>query len=169
MFTMESIGVVHSPFAEAKGTPIQPFAAGATTGTVEIFPAFAKGLRDLEGFDRIWIVYWCHRAAAAKLTVIPYRDTVSHGVFATRAPSRPNPIGLSSVRLLGIDGRFLRVAQIDILHGTPVLDVKPYVPQYDSYPDQRCGWLDLDDPRRSTRVADDRFELVRAEGRRQTV
>lgn len=163
MFTAESIGVVYSPFSEAQGTPIQPFAAGAATGMVEIFEPFAEGLRDLEGFDRIWILYWCHRACAAKLTVVPYRDTSPHGVFATRAPSRPNPIGLSNVCLLGIDGRFLRISQLDILHGTPVLDVKPYVPQYDSYPNQRCGWLDRDGPRRRTRIADDRFERANIE------
>jgi tRNA-Thr(GGU) m(6)t(6)A37 methyltransferase TsaA len=107
------------------------------------------------------VIYWCHLARAAKLVVTPYRDTLPHGVFATRAPSRPNPIGLSSVRLLGIDGRYLRVSEIDVLDGTPVLDVKPYVPQYDSYPDQRCGWLDRDEPRRSTRIADDRFQRAR--------
>ena len=85
MFTAESIGVVYSPFSEAQGTPIQPFAAGAATGIVEIFEPFAEGLQDLEGFDRIWILYWCHRACAPKLTIVPYRDTMPHGVFATRA------------------------------------------------------------------------------------
>ena len=161
MITADSIGVVHSPFSQANGTPIQPFAARGARGTVEIFEPFAEGLCDLEGFDRIWMIYWCHRARAAQLMVIPYRDTLPHGVFATRAPSRPNPIGLSSVRLLEIEGRFLRVSEIDVLDGTPVLDLKPYVPQYDSYPHQRCGWLDRDEPLRNTRVADDRFERAR--------
>lgn len=167
LFGLHSIGVVHSPFVEAKGTPIQPFAAGGASGTIEIFPAFAEGLRDLEGFERVWVLFWCHRACEAKLTVVPYRDTQSHGVFATRAPARPNPIGMSAVRLLSVKGRFLQVAQLDILDGAPVLDIKPYVPQYDSYTNQRCGWLDSTDPRRNTRVADDRFESAPVEQCRQ--
>lgn len=158
MFTVESIGVVHSPFREATGTPIQPFAARGACGTVEIFEPFAEGLRDLEEFQRVWVIFWCHRAGAARLTVVPYRDVLPHGVFATRSPARPNPIGMSSVRLLGIDGRRLHVAELDLLDGTPVLDVKPYVSQYDSYPEQRCGWLDRAGPRHDTRVADGRFE-----------
>jgi len=161
MFTLTSIGTVHSPFSRAAGTPIQPFAAAGTHGTVEISPAFAEGLRDLEGFERIWIVYWCHRAAAPQLTVVPYRDTQPHGVFATRAPARPNPIGISCVRLHLIDGRTLHVSELDILDGAPVLDIKPYVPQYDSYADLRCGWLDESDPSRAARVADGRFETSR--------
>ncbi len=160
MFSVNDIGVVHTPFAEAHGTPIQPFAASDALGTLEVFAPFVEGLRDLEGFERLWVLYWCHRACAAKLTVVPYRDTVPHGVFATRAPARPNPIGLSCVRLLGIEGHVLRLAEVDILDGSPVLDLKPYVPQYDSYPVQRCGWLDVVAPSRNVRVADNRFERV---------
>jgi tRNA-Thr(GGU) m(6)t(6)A37 methyltransferase TsaA len=162
MFTLSSIGIARTPFAEACGTPIQPFAAPGTAGTVEVFPEFAEGLRDLEGFERLWIVYWCHRACDASLTVVPYRDRAPHGVFATRAPARPNPIGLSCVRLLGVEGPMLHVAEIDILDGSPVLDVKPYVSQYDSYPDQRCGWLEALDPSRNVRVADNRFQRASA-------
>ena len=115
-----------------------------------------EGLADLDGFDRIWLIYWFHRASAAKMSVIPYRDTVAHGLFATRVPARPNLIGMSCVRLLNIEGQILRLAEVDILDDTPLLDIKPYVPQYDNYPVQRCGWLDTvpDNPV----VADDRFE-----------
>jgi tRNA-Thr(GGU) m(6)t(6)A37 methyltransferase TsaA len=158
MFELNPIGVVHSPFREAVGTPIQPFAAQGTFGTVELFEPFAEGLRDLEGFERIWLLFWCHRASAARLTVVPYRDTIAHGVFATRAPARPNPLGMSAVRLEAIRGRRLYVSEIDVLDGSPLLDVKPYVSQYDSYPGQHCGWLDRRDPCRGVRVADARFE-----------
>lgn len=150
------IGVIHSPFKQATGTPIQPCRAGNAPGYVALNPEFAAGLVDLAGFERVWLIYFFHRAAAAKLSVVPYRDTVAHGLFATRAPARPNPIGLSCVRLLEIEGNVLRLAEVDILDGTPLLDIKPYVPQYDNYPVQRCGWVDSvpDKPV----VADARFE-----------
>jgi tRNA-Thr(GGU) m(6)t(6)A37 methyltransferase TsaA len=136
------IGVIHSPFREQQGTPIQPYSAMGTQGTVKIYASYAPGLADLGGFERIWLIYWFDRARTAKLRVVPYRDTKEHGVFATRAPSRINPIGMSAVRLVGIEGTTLQVAEIDILDGTPLLDIKPYVPDYDSYPGVRAGWVD---------------------------
>ncbi len=99
---LKQIGVVHSPFHRAAGTPVQPFCAAGTEGQIEVFDAYLDGLQDLDGFQRIWVLFWCHRARRPKLRVIPYRDTVAHGLFATRAPSRPNPIGLSTVRLFEI-------------------------------------------------------------------
>ena len=153
---LTSIGVIHSPFKQAAGTPIQPCRAGGAPGYVTLRPEFADGLKDLDGFERVWLIYWFHRAAAAKMSVIPYRDTVMHGLFATRVPARPNTLGMSCVRLLNIEGNILRLGEVDILDETPLLDIKPYVPQYDNYPVQRCGWLDSvpDKPI----VADDRFE-----------
>ena len=150
------IGVVHSAFKQATGTPIQPCRAGDSPGYVTLLPEFVAGLEDLADFDRIWLIYWFHRAAVAKMSVVPYRDTVEHGLFATRAPARPNALGISCVRLLNIEGCILRLAEVDILDGTPLLDIKPYVPQYDNYPVQHCGWLDTvpDKPV----VADARFE-----------
>jgi len=153
---LQEIGRVHSPFQQATGTPIQPYRASSAPGYITLRPEFVEGLADLDGFDRIWLIYWFHRASAAKMSVIPYRDTVAHGLFATRVPARPNLIGMSCVRLLNIEGQILRLAEVDILDDTPLLDIKPYVPQYDNYPVQRCGWLDTvpDNPV----VADDRFE-----------
>ena len=150
------IGVIHSQFKQAAGTPIQPCRAGNSIGYGVLHEEFTAGLADLAGFDRIWLIYFFHRAAAAKMSVVPYRDTVEHGLFATRVPARPNALGMSCVRLLNIEGCILRLAEVDILDGTPLLDIKPYVPQYDNYPVQRCGWLDTvpDKPV----VADDRFE-----------
>ena len=153
---LRAIGRIHSNYKQATGTPIQPCRAGESPGYVVLHDEFAAGLADLAGFDRVWLVYWFHRAAAPKMSVVPYRDTVKRGLFATRVPARPNPIGMSCVRLLNIEDNILRLAEVDILDGTPLIDIKPYVPQYDNYPVQRCGWLDVvpDKPV----VADDRFE-----------
>jgi tRNA-Thr(GGU) m(6)t(6)A37 methyltransferase TsaA len=120
-----------------------------------VFDPFVEGLADLEGFDRIWLLYWCDRSARARMRVIPYRDTQERGLFATRAPARPNPIGLSCVRLLRIADHVLHIGDVDILDGTPLLDIKPYVPAFDSFPAARHGWLS----ERSTErlVADGRF------------
>jgi tRNA-Thr(GGU) m(6)t(6)A37 methyltransferase TsaA len=150
------IGMIHSQFKQATGTPIQPCRAGNSTGYVVMREEFTAGLADLAGFDRVWLIYYFHRATAAKMSVVPYRDTVERGLFATRVPARPNPVGMSCVRLLDISGNILRLAEVDILDNTPLLDLKPYVPHYDNYPVQRCGWLDTvpDKPV----VADDRFE-----------
>jgi tRNA-Thr(GGU) m(6)t(6)A37 methyltransferase TsaA len=136
------IGIIRSPFRASEGAPIQPGARGSAEGTVEVRPEYAAGLRDLEGFDRVWLVYWFDRADGPRLTVIPFLDEVERGLFATRAPCRPNPIGLSSVRLLGVEGCVLRVGDLDVLDGTPLLDIKPYVPRFDCHAVERCGWVD---------------------------
>ena len=153
---LSEIGRVHSPFKQATGTPIQPCRAGPSPGYAVLRPEFVPGLADLIGFERVWLIYWFHRASAPHLRVVPYRDTVERGLFATRVPARPNPLGLSCVRLLNIEGNILRLGEVDILDDTPLLDLKPYVPQYDNYPVQRCGWVDTV-PDRPV-VADDRFE-----------
>ncbi|HSQ41028.1 MAG TPA: tRNA (N6-threonylcarbamoyladenosine(37)-N6)-methyltransferase TrmO [Fibrobacteraceae bacterium] len=174
-----AIGVVHSPFHEATGTPVQPFAAAqyeggcadvrdypeaprvsaqGSQGTLEIFPEWEEALLDLEGFSRAWILFWCHRSAEPKKHSIPYRDAVPHGLFATRAPARPNPIGISTVRIQAVRGRFIHVSEMDALHGSPLLDLKPYVPLYDSYPDERAGWLEHHPGKKRAVKADARFE-----------
>ncbi len=135
------IGTIHSPFREAAGTPIQSALAQGVEGSVEVFPEFVPGLKDLEGFDRIWLLYWFDRTTPTRLVVKPFLDKQKRGVFATRAPCRPNAIGLSCVRLLGIDGGRLRIGDVDVLDGTPLLDIKPYVPQFDSFKARRTGWL----------------------------
>ena len=158
VFSLRPIGRVHSPWTQGTGTPVQPPSALGITGTVDIFPEFIPGLADLAGFERIWLLFWCHRAKAAAMRVLPYRDTQMRGLFATRAPARPNPIGMSAVRLLGIDGGIITVGELDLLDGTPLIDVKPYVADYDAYPQARRGWLEdatvTDGPMR----ADHRFE-----------
>lgn len=136
------IGIIHSPFKDAEGTPIQPSMATGVAGTVEIFPEYNEALRDLEGFERIWLLYWFDRTCEVKLRVTPFRDTEERGLFATRAPCRPNPVGISAVRLLSIDGVTLKVEGIDVLDGTPLIDIKPYVPEFDVFETVHNGWLD---------------------------
>lgn len=152
---LKSIGVIHTPFKEPKGTPIQPAVADGARGVVTVFEEFQAGLKDLEGFERIWLIYWLHRAPKARLLVTPFLDDQERGVFATRAPARPNPIGLSSVRLLRVEGNVLTVADVDMLDGTALLDIKPYAPAFDCFKVKRSGWLD--NSRKKRRVADGRF------------
>ena len=152
------IGVIRTLFPRPRGTPIQPSRAGGAIATVEIFSPYRQGLKDLDGFDRIWLVYWMHQAPEGRLLVTPFLDKQKRGVFATRAPTRPNALGISSVRLLRIDGGAMVVTGADIVDGTPLLDVKPYVPEFDSFPGSRAGWLD--NSRKKRRVADDRFSAT---------
>lgn len=135
------IGVIRSPFKEPRGTPIQPPAAADVEGTVEVFPEYVEGLKDLDGFSHIILLYHFHLSKKSPLRVKPYMDDEAHGVFAMRGPSRPNPIGLSIVRLKEVEGPLLRVRDLDIVDGTPVLDIKPYVPQFDARDAERIGWL----------------------------
>jgi tRNA-Thr(GGU) m(6)t(6)A37 methyltransferase TsaA len=150
------IGTIHTPCKEAKGTPIQPAMAKGARGTVTVREEFQEGLKDLEGFDRIWLIYWFHRAPEARLRVTPFLDDQERGVFATRAPVRPNPIGISPVRLLSVEGNVLTVADVDMIDGTPLLDIKPYAPAFDCYQVKRSGWLDK--APKSRQLADERFE-----------
>lgn len=156
--TLASIGIIRSPFTETTGMPIQPVFAEGTEGTVEVLPQYADGLHDLEGFERVWLIYWLHKAPPGRLRVIPFRDTTERGIFATRAPCHPNAIGLSCVRLLSVAGNILTIGGVDILDETPVLDIKPYVPKFDAFPETRAGWCDQSPPSARTH-ADDRFVL----------
>ncbi len=136
------IGIVRSSHQEAEATPIQPVFAGECTGEIEVFPEFAAGLRDLEGFSHIYVLYHFHRAGQMRLLTKPFLQDVDRGIFATRAPCRPNPIGLSILTLLRVEGRILYVSGVDILDGTPVLDVKPYTARFDCISTSRNGWQD---------------------------
>ncbi len=156
-FTYESIGVVHSPFTALDEMPIQPVSSASGAGVVEIFPRFVEGLRDLDGFSHVILLYHFHKVRCYTLTVTPFLDSKPHGVFATRAPSRPNPIGLSVVKLLTIDDNELHVEQLDVLDGTPVLDLKPYVPEFDYRPGARIGWFEQARGQFPGKLSDNRF------------
>jgi len=159
---IEPIGVIETPFREPAGTPIQPSRANGARGRVRVEPRFWAGLRDLAGFERIWLIYWLHRQPGSALLVTPFLDQQQRGVFATRAPARPTPIGISAVRLIGIEGGVLEVADVDMIDGTPLLDIKPYVPEFDSYPASRAGWFDESNSR--SRLADGRFGVTTPTG-----
>jgi tRNA-Thr(GGU) m(6)t(6)A37 methyltransferase TsaA len=150
------IGTIRTPFARATGTPIQSSVSRGAEGRVELMPEFRAGLRDIEGFDRVWLIYCFDRASEPQLLVRPYLDPAERGVFATRSPARPNRIGMSPVRLLSVHDGVLIVADVDMLDGTPLLDIKPYVPAFDHFAVERTGWYE----RVATveAVADDRFE-----------
>ena len=136
---MHPIGVIHTPFSEKRATPIQPSRSTAP-GQIEVYPAYAAGLRDLAGFSHIILLYVFHRSDGYTLQVTPFLDNQERGLFATRYPARPNPIGLSIVRLLAVHDQVLEIEGADMLDGTPLLDIKPYVPDFDAQVNVRTGW-----------------------------
>lgn len=152
------IGIIHTPFRDLAEMPIQPSEDLRAPGTVEVFEAFEAGLKDLEGFSHIILIYHFHQVLGARLLVTPFMDTQTRGVFATRAPTRPNPIGLSTVRLVSIQGNILSVDHLDILDGTPLLDIKPYIPAVEPQKDIRIGWIEKTRGEFSQKRSDDRFK-----------
>ncbi len=153
--TFEPIGVIRSPFVQPAGTPIQPAFARDARGSLELDPRYADALKDLEGFERIWVIYHLDRVGPYQPVVVPFSDDVPHGLFATRAPCRPNPIGISVLRLISVVGSRVEVEGVDMLDGTPLLDIKPYIPEFDAVSPSLAGWFDRSKTRRST--ADARF------------
>ena len=138
---LKSIGVIRTPFKDPHGMPINVHDGKSARGEVHVYKRYAKGLKDLEGFERIWLIFRFHRSRPHRMIVTPYMDKTPRGVFATRAPSRPNAIGISCVRLRRVEGNVLHISELDILDGTPLLDIKPYQPS-DCFPNVRLGWMD---------------------------
>jgi tRNA-Thr(GGU) m(6)t(6)A37 methyltransferase TsaA len=149
------IGVIHTPFPEPAGMPIQPSRGRGVRGTVELEPEYAEALADLDGFSHLILLYHLHRSLGWQARVVPFLDTVPRGLFATRSPRRPNPIGLSVVRLVGIEGAVLTIEDLDIVDGTPLLDIKPYVDEFDRRDELRLGWLE--EARKRSAESDGRF------------
>jgi tRNA-Thr(GGU) m(6)t(6)A37 methyltransferase TsaA len=156
-FTMQPIGVIHTPFTQREGIPIQGALAPQVTGEIEVFPEFEEGLKDTEGFSHLILIYVFHTSQGYSLHAKPFLDDITRGVFAIRSPRRPNPIGLTVVRLLERRGRFLDIAGVDMLEGTPLLDIKPYIPHIDSFSHAKTGWCEGKMKRGETRLSDDRF------------
>ncbi len=152
IITYRPIGIIRSPHQKPEETPIQPAYARGCPGRAEVFPEFADGLRDLEGFSHLYLIFHLHRAGPAKLLVKPFLQDVDRGVFATRSPRRPNPIGLSIVRLVGREGSVLLLKDLDILDGTPLLDIKPYTAKFDGIKTTRNGWQDQVDAETARRL-----------------
>jgi tRNA-Thr(GGU) m(6)t(6)A37 methyltransferase TsaA len=140
-FPVRPIGVIHTPFSDKASTPIQPTRSTAR-GTIEVDPVYADGLQDLEGFSHIILLYLLHKSEGYSLLVKPFLDDQMRGLFATRYPARPNPIGLSVVRLLARQANHLEIEGVDMLDGTPLLDIKPYVAEFDVRTDTRTGWYE---------------------------
>jgi len=153
----EPIGIIHTPFTRLEGMPIQPTGAIGIPGHIEIFPGYESGLSDLEGFSHITLLYHFHQSTGFSLRVIPFLDTVERGLFSTRAPKRPNSIGLSTVMLTGIKGCVVNIENVDILDGTPLIDIKPYVPKFDAQNPVRAGWTEKAGNTVSIKKSDSRF------------
>lgn len=140
-FIMRSIGVIHSPFTEKDKMPIQA-ARSQAIGLVEVYPEFAEGLKDIEEISHIHLLYVFHQSSGYVLQVKPFLDDREHGLFSTRYPCRPNPLGISIVKLLSRQENSLTIEGVDVLDGTPLLDIKPYVPDFDLRTDVRAGWYE---------------------------
>lgn len=140
-YETEYIGVIRTPFTELQGMPIQPAGASEVVGEVIIRPELVEGLQDLEGFSHIYLIYHLHLVTVTRLRVIPFMDTVSHGVFATRSPVRPSRLGLSIVELVAVEDNRLIVRGVDMLDGTPLIDIKPYIAAFDCPDNATSGWM----------------------------
>jgi tRNA-Thr(GGU) m(6)t(6)A37 methyltransferase TsaA len=152
------IGIIYSPFKTIEGVPIQPAGATGIKGQVKVYSKYGEGLKDLGGFSHIILIYHFHLSKGYTLKVVPFLQDSEHGVFATRAPKRPNHIGISVVKLEKIDGNILYVENIDIIDGTPLLDIKPYVGSFDNVKDERKGWLSDEIKNPGEIRSDDRFK-----------
>ncbi|RLB87234.1 MAG: tRNA (N6-threonylcarbamoyladenosine(37)-N6)-methyltransferase TrmO [Deltaproteobacteria bacterium] len=154
---MSPIGTIETPFNDLKGMPIQPSGAAQIQGTIIIDKDYEQGLSDLEGFSHIILLYHFHQSTGYSLLVKPFMDDQKRGLFSTRAPKRPNPIGLSIVRLIKREGNRLTIEGIDVLNGTPLIDIKPYVPGFDTKDVTAIGWLEKSHGNVTSIKSDDRF------------
>jgi tRNA-Thr(GGU) m(6)t(6)A37 methyltransferase TsaA len=152
---MKAIGTIHTPFDKLEDMPIQPKGAAEVIGTIELEEQYTEGLADLKGFSHIYLLYQFHMAQRTALTVTPFMDTTPRGVFATRSPLRPNHIGISIVKLIGVENNIVTVQAIDILNGSPLLDIKPYIAAFDAVQQSRSGWMKSSEDE----VADKRSDL----------
>lgn len=158
--TYRQIGVIHSPFSDVKAMPIQPVGAKGIKGSVVVNPEFEQGLSDLDGFSHIILLYHFHLSKGYSLRVVPFLDHEERGVFATRAPRRPNPVGLSIVHLLSVENNVLSIEDVDVVDGTPLIDIKPFVPFFDHREGASSGWVTARLSEASEKLSDDRFRHV---------
>ncbi len=136
------IGVIRTPHKDVNNMPIQPLAADGDIGYIELLPEYVEGLQDVDGFSHITLFYHLHKVEGYKLKVIPFMDTEERGIFSTRAPKRPNAIGLSTVKVIKVEGNIVHIDQADMLDGSPLIDIKPFYPRYDNRENVKIGWLD---------------------------
>lgn len=156
----DNIGIIHSPFTKLEGMPIQPTGAKGVKGEIHIKEEYKEGLKDIDGFSHIILIYHFHKTKGNTLQVKPFMDNTKRGVFATRSPKRPNNIGMSTVKLDKVEDNILHISNVDILDGTPLIDIKPYVPQFfeDTIVDDlKMGWLETNHQKAKNQKSDDRF------------
>ncbi len=139
---IKPIGIIYTPHEDIRNMPIQPIAAEGARGRIELLPEYTRGLKDLEGFSHITLLYHFHKIRGFELEVIPFMDTEKRGIFACKAPKRPNAIGISTVKLIEIQGNIIHVEQVDMLNATPLIDIKPFYPRYDNRENTKIGWLE---------------------------
>jgi tRNA-Thr(GGU) m(6)t(6)A37 methyltransferase TsaA len=157
--TYRPIGIIKTPFENITGMPIQPHGAATTEGIIDLDPDLVPGLTDIEGFSHLILIYHFHQVKGNKLYVVPFMDDKPHGIFATRAPVRPSPIGMSIVKLKSVEENMIRFEGADMLDGTPLLDIKPFFTQFDNRPDAVSGWLDEKENQKIRNVkSDNRFD-----------
>ena len=154
---MNPIGIIHSPFKTLDNMPIQPGGARSVKGYIELKAELSAGLQDLDGFSHIYLIYMFHKVNRTELVVTPFMDTVPRGVFATRSPLRPNHIGISLVELLTVEGTTLEIQGVDVLDGTPLLDIKPFIPAFDQVTNSRSGWMTASAGEVAEKRSDTRF------------
>ena len=152
------IGKIYTPFKDREGMPIQPTGAKGVKGTITIEQEYIEGLKDLDGFSHVILIYHFHLINECKLTLVPFMDDKAHGVFSTRAPKRPNPIGFSVVKLNKIEGNIIHIENIDVLNETPLLDIKPFIPDVDCVTAEKLGWLERKSHKMGEKKSDNRFK-----------
>lgn len=140
---LNPIGIIQTSWKDIENMPIQPFAARGAKGYIELLPEFEDGLKDLEGFSHVTLLYHFHKVDGFDLQVVPFMDDEKHGIYATRSPKRPNAIGISTVKIIGIDNNAIEIEDADMLDGSPLIDIKPFFPRYDNRVDDvKIGWLE---------------------------
>ena len=152
------IGIIHTPFKKVKGMPIQSKGAKGIKGTIKLKKKYINGLLDLKKFSHIYLIYHFHKSKGFKLRVIPFLDSEPHGIFATRAPKRPNSIGISVVKLNRIRDNIIDIENVDMLDGTPLLDIKPYISYFDIHDIEKNGWISNNAGYPNETISDDRFK-----------
>ncbi len=155
--TLKPIGTIHTPFKDLQQMPIQPKGAADTQGTLVLHEAYKAGLKDLEGFSHVYILYYFHKATRTELLVTPFMDTEIRGVFSTRSPLRPSHLGMSVCEVISVLDTIITLKGIDVLDGTPLLDIKPYIPQFDRVSDIKTGWMTKNESEVADMVSDNRF------------
>lgn len=154
---MITIGTIHTPFDTLENMPIQPKGAKDITGHIELLPEYSAGIQDLDGFSHIYLIYQFHKATRTELLVTPFMDTVKRGVYSTRSPIRPNHIGLSLVQVVSVDKNIVNIQGVDVLNGTPLLDIKPFIPAFDQVSDAKSGWMKSSENDVVEKRSDNRF------------